>query len=310
MKFSYGYLHAVTKKYDGIEKGSSGLWSMRMEKAYGILPLKFDHNYGYSNLIFDYSDKQISIARKFRCGFYERILKPEHIIQALRFSPITTEIEIFNSAHNDDGCFSIPDLDEDVKEDIGHCVLILEYEEKKESFIVSSNWHDWGNNGYGYLSLEYLKKYFVSAFVAKDRFVGLTRRSYLVRKKIKINNLWYSFTIFKESSFLQKSLAFNIEINHSGGTMIGWIHFSVTSCLVEIQEIFVLNEYRNKGVGTFLLKKMMEFSRCKEVTGYISAYDLLNSRDENVKCFFIKNGLTVTPDNSKFMDCKDRIIQL
>lgn len=307
--FSFRYLHTITKSYDGIKKGSSTLWGCRMIKAYGALPIKEEHDLNFKNITFDYSSRQIATARKFRSGFYQRLLKPEDIKHALYYCPVPVDMEIFSCIYDDiDGEISLPDPAEDTKEETAHSVLVLAQE--GEGFIVDTNWRNWGNNGLGYVSLDYLKKYFITAF-ADDAFVEFTKRTYLERKKIKVNNLKYSFSLYREGSFSgDKQTIFNIEIFDAGGIFAGWIHFATHDNVVEILDIFILKEYRRRGLGTFLLNQIIFYSKCNKITGFISGFDLLNNRDEVVKSFLIKNNLTVVVDRSRFKDCKNRIVNI
>lgn len=119
--FSFRYLHSVIKKYDGIEQGSSSLWSSRLIKGYGVLPEKAEHNkHSSRDFTFNYSSKQIAIARKFRTSFYERLFTPEEFFFALKYCPVIMDIEIFSSINSDrEGVITLPD-EEDEKEEVDH----------------------------------------------------------------------------------------------------------------------------------------------------------------------------------------------
>lgn len=309
MQFSPRYTQTIIKKHDGIDKGTSSLWACRMSKAYGNLPLNEEHDLNSQNRNFDYLEKQIAIARKFRTGLYRRLIKIEDIYKALRYCPVTIEFDIFSCIYNDvDGIITLPDPEEDTKEDLVHAVTVYGYD--KNGYKILNNWANWGDHGRGYISYKYLEKYFISAW-ACDASVRLPKRNYFERQKIKINNRKYSFTAFKEGTFLGDGRSiFNIEIFDGGGTLAGWTHFMYYDNCNEILDIFILEKYRRNGLGTFLINRMVHYTGCINITGYISGYDLLGNRDAVVKSFLIKNGLTVVPDASQFRDCKNKIIRI
>lgn len=308
--FSIRYSGTSIKKYDGINKGSSSLWAVRMNKAYGSLPITKEHDLNSDNRNFDYSEQQISIARKFRCGIYQRILNFKDIKKALCYCPVVLDFEIFDSIYNDiDGIISLPDEKEDIKESFGHSVVVIGHD--INGYIILNNWVNWGNKGVGHVSLDYLEKYFITAFASNIILLN-KKKNYVDKKEIKINNQNYLFFLFKEMSFVNnKKIIFNIEIFNKNNILVGWTHFICIKNSIEILDIFILKEFREKGLGTALLNQIIFYTNDHiEITGYISGFDLLNNRDEVVKNFLIKNGLTVDVDISQFKDCKNKIIKI
>ncbi len=310
MQLSIRYIDTNIKRYDGFHKGTSSLWGVRLAKGYGVLPIKHEHDLNPQNKNFDYSDKQIALAKNIRIGLYQRILQPDDIKKALYYSPVTLEFEIFSSIYTDhDGVISMPDLEEDKKEELAHAVMV--YGHDKNGYKIFNHWANWGNNGKGYVSLDYLKKYFITAF-ASDLVIKMhDTRLCLEKKKVRIKNLDYYFSFYETPSFLgDHKPIFNIEISDSKNELAGWIHFIFNNDSVEILDIFVLAEFRHNGLGSFLLNKMIEYTKPKNVTGFISGYDLVNDRDEIVKDFLIKNGFTIARDTSGFRDCKYKILKI
>lgn len=316
LSLSHNYLHSIIKKYDGIARGSSSLWGARMTKAYGILSKGLDHHIN-DNIHFDYNNKQISIARRLRIGYYERLITVEDIINNLKpLTSVVIDVEIFDSIFNDqDGNITMPDEDEDKKEEYSHSFTVSKYDSRNNNFIVnSSGWNWWGKNGDGTMPLEYLQKYLIGAYVT----IGMPRlsseiRNCLLKKKVILNNKKYYSNLFLESNFCcDKKQRLNFEIINSGGDLIGWAHFSFNNDnrIIDMLDIFVLNEYRNNGIGSYLIKEIMNFTKAKILTGYISSYDLIKEREEVVKSFLLKNNLTVSVDRSQFKNCRLKIINI
>jgi len=309
---SFRYSYTIQKKYDGNTQGSSSLWAMRMGKAYGVLSKKLEHQIEYDkNTKFDYSKKQIDTARRLRTGYYKRILYPKNIANALYYCPVVLDMEIFDSIFSDqEGTITMPD-ESDKKEEFSHCFSVVGYNKKDNSFFInSSNWPDWGKKGLGSVSLEYLDKYFITAF-AMDGFPRLMpeTRKELSRKKAKISSKKYYFHTFLENNFqCDHRSQLDVEVINSGGDLIGWVHFAINKDkIVELLDIFILEEYRRQGIGSVLIKMIVNSSRCKGVAGYIAAQDLIGEREEFVKNFLLKNDLMVFVDRSQFKDARFRI---
>lgn len=309
---SIRYSYTITKKYDGMPKGSSILWSERMQKAYGVLSKKLDHHTEFDkNDEFDYSFEQISIARHLRIGYYKRLIKPEDIINALYYSPVSLEVEIFDSIFNDqDGIITMPDSD-DIKEEYGHCFSVMKYNKDDSNFTVSAgNWQGWGRNEFGTISLEYLNKYFITAF-ATCGFPRLEseKRKELLRKKIKLFGKKYYTHIFLENNFKCDSrLQLNFEVMDAGGNLTGWGHFAFSkNKTLELLDVFILEEYRRRGIGSMIINNMIDFIGAKKFTGCIDGHDLIGNREDIVKDFLLKNGFMAVVDRSEFKDAKFRI---
>ena len=58
------------------------------------------------------------------------------------------------------------------KDDIlagGHAICIVRYDDKKKLYKFKNSWgKNWGAKGYGFLPYEYMKKYGMDAWSAKD----------------------------------------------------------------------------------------------------------------------------------------------
>ncbi len=315
LQMSPRYSHAACKKIDGMPLGSASLWGARAAKAYGALPIQAEHDMTLERLPpFDYNQKQIAHARHFRSGFYERILSPNEILEALHYTPVILDIEIFDSIYNDQGVVTLPDENEDKKEDFNHCVNVLGYRKETNSFFINTHWPQWGDNGFGLVPLEYLDKYFITAF-AGHHLVKMSKESsrlLKLKKKVKSKLFKGSIQIFSEPSYRgDKRALFNMEVFDAGGNIAGWIHCAIDKQkTLEVLDLFVLEEYRNRGIGSFLLRQARLSSRAKNITGFIASHDLIGEREEKLKEFLLENGLIPIVDKSAFKDCRYRIEKL
>ena len=309
--FSHRYLHAATKVLDGMPKGSSSLWCTRATKGYGLLPVARDaRSLTEAIPAFDYSANDIALARRFRSNFYERILSPREIPIALQYAPISLDIEIYDSVWSDhSGVLTLPD-DENKKEDLDHTVTVYGHDEY--GLEIGIGWSNWGNKGRGFIPYEYLEKYFITAFVLSALYkIGKNPQKELSRKRKKIKeSKWYEHTYAVPSMRNDKRPLFNIEIYTIGGLLSGWIHFAHNqNRSVEVLDLFVLPEYRRRGIGTYLLQESQALLRTATITGFITGYDL-GEREEIVKDFLLSNNLVPYVDTSQFRDCRFRIGRL
>jgi hypothetical protein len=312
-KFSPRYLYTITKEYDGISEGSSSLWSYRMSKAFGCLSEKLEHNSNKDNWgKFNYSTKQIATAKHLRLGFYKRIFRPIDIIKALKFCPVSIDLEIYSSINYDmDGMITMPDED-DCIEEFSHSFNILKYNQDG-TFVIKSNWSNWGRNGLGIVTIDYLKKYSIAIFAGHGYpRLGVGCRQELKRMKNRINQKKYFLHIFRETSFnIDNRPQINIEVVSSGGDLVGWFHFSICqNKIVEIDDLFILKEYRCQGIASFLIKISQDLFNAQGFMGYISSHDLIGEREDVVKKFLLKNDLLPVVDRSKFKDARFRITLL
>jgi len=296
---------------DGMPKGSSSLWGTRAAKGYGVLPSSRDARPLTEAIpAFDYSPNDIALARRFRSNFYERILSFKEIPRALQYGPISLDIEIYDSVWSDQGgVLTLPD-DENKKEDLDHAVTV--YGHNEYGLRIDTGWLNWGNKGRGFISYEYIDKYFITAFALNAFYkLGADSQKELSRRKVTIKNgKWYEYIYVTYSMRGDARPLFNAEIFTNGGLFSGWIHFAQNKDKsIEILDLFVLPEYRRKGIGTHLLTMVQSFLKTTTITGFISGHDL-GEREEIVKDFLLSNNLVPYVDTSQFRDCKFRIGRL
>lgn len=310
MSFWRHYNCEWVRKYvpDVDERGTSSLWSARIAKGYGSL--KYTSDYFNKDVV---STEDIINARKTRPIFYEQLLSPHEIKNALKYGPVVLDVDIYESIFSDiDGIVTLPDEGES-KLDVGHCFLVFGH--TPEGLEVNAgNWKDWGIDRNGLIPYTYLKNNFVAAFTTRPfKFYGQqTFNGYrrIFRKKIKIRNRKWSISTYQINSIREiKSTLFNVEIMDEGGTLSAWIHLSIDSNRnVEILDLFVLEEYRRLGLGSYLFNQVAQVgAKAKSLQCYISAHDLMGDNEDHLISFLLKNNYTVVPDKTRFRDARFRI---
>lgn len=312
-KVSPRYMGTSIKLLDGIKKGSSSLWSARALKIYGCLSPKLEHNIDFKDddLKFNYTDSQIAVAKKLRATYYEKLFNSGDIDVALQYNPmLSADIEIFSSIDGDiESVITLPDED-DVLEDFSHSINILGTSRySQENYLVYTNWPKWGNNGYGEISKEYINRHLITSIVF-DQF-GIFNKTKFKRKRIVINNKKWTLAFREEISFKNdKRKLYNYEVYSVSGTLAGWIHIATENKILEIQDLYILEEYRKMGIASFLLNKMIDEYKPIKIDCFITSYDIIGSREEVVKGFFLKNNFLTIPERKRFKECRLRIEKL
>lgn len=170
-----------------------------------------------------------------------------------------------------------------------------------------------GKKGLGYIPFTYLEKYFVTAFVTLA-FQDMLLPKYIIQKLLRKSKprikgkKWYQ-RIFAVPSLVgdDQRLHLNIEIYSSENTLAGWAHVvGRPRADAEILELFILPEFRRRGLGSHLFSLTMRCFGVPRVTGWISGHDLYNGKDDVVRSFLLSNGYLPYPDKSKFRDCRWR----
>ena len=85
---------------------------------------------------------------------------------------------------------------------------------------------------------------------------------------------------------------------------IGWTHFYHKKNSIEIEELYIEERYRDRHIGSSLIKKIEDFARSKKVTeifGWVNVQDVKNLKEEKyIQDFFQYNGFAITKDNTRF----------
>jgi len=117
------------------------------------------------------SSLAIKEAEVFRLKNFRKLFTLNDIKRSLiKESPVVCGISVFSSFENGNtwrsGLITTPDLKE--KRLGSHAVCIVGFDDSKKHFIIRNSFSkSWGNNGYGFLPYEYLKKYGFDFYTAK-----------------------------------------------------------------------------------------------------------------------------------------------
>lgn len=158
------------------EEGTSIRYAMKVLQKQGV---PFERDWPYSDTVIGNPDKVASrIALWMRIESYWRITTSQELKAALvNNGPIPIGIlcfeEIFYVGAN--GIVADPKNPNDIYG--GHAICIVGYDDAKKLFKFKNSWStSWGENGYGYLSYNYVNNYMADAWVCKDMNMQKTAR--------------------------------------------------------------------------------------------------------------------------------------
>ncbi len=119
-------------------------------------------------------------------GSYIRITSADQLIETLHnYGPTTIGFlcfrEIFYTGRN--GLVPLPREPWNLYG--GHAVCVVGYDSEKKLFKFKNSWGtNWGQNGYGYLSLRYIQDYMLDAWYSKD--IKVTRK--MLKKEVLVES--------------------------------------------------------------------------------------------------------------------------
>jgi GNAT superfamily N-acetyltransferase len=127
-----------------------------------------------------------------------------------------------------------------------HTVLLIGYDDLKAEFKFQNSWGvNWGDRGFGYIPYEVFRATWVEGWL--EDFVG--------------DEVWSK----QESGVVERSWGVK---EHGGGVFhcrefvgpgeerIGWAFAVERAGVIEVEELFVMPQFRGKGYGTKLIRLM------------------------------------------------------
>jgi ribosomal protein S18 acetylase RimI-like enzyme len=168
-----------------------------------------------------------------------------------------------------------------------HAVYVDGFDQATESFRFRNNWGaGWGDHGYGYVTLEYLKKYHHETFVNRAARWGPSpyksaqmlaatteprevRRLWSVqnpRQVYRIRRKGYSFRYIRYETIspTTSEKVMCSEVTTGFGLRMGWCflrHHAGDRPVTEITELFVWPTFRRIGIGRWLEAEAVEDAR-------------------------------------------------
>jgi N-acetylglutamate synthase-like GNAT family acetyltransferase len=293
--------------------GETNLEHLRKEKLYGLQQIRTTYRTMPSDKVWQIlkrhlTQKEIETGQNLKIDSYRRLYGSGQIIEAFnKFPGATVSIEIFSSfLKPDGGVIPIPNLGEDR---IGvHTIALTGLVDGV--FKFKNNWGDnWGESSFGYITKEYLDKYMLDAWQGSVLILGNKLEQALIKKfylRGKRKKDYYSELIKIEMLVSSSGDFYSLNISDPviKNKYIGWTHFYHKKNSIEIEELYIEERYRDRHIGSSLIKKIEDFARSKKVTeifGWVNVQDVKNLKEEKyIQDFFQYNGFAITKDNTRF----------
>lgn len=172
INLSVRYLYQKCKEIDGIpdQEGTYIRVAMKILRKKGIPPEEcwpfVPHNIGKPCADAD------SKAYPYRIKAFARLKNILEMKRSLIVNgPFVAGVKVYDSFLSEDvariGIVPVPAPEETLQG--GHAICIVGYDDEKQLFKFKNSWSkNWGDNGYGYLSYEYIEKYCIDAWSATD----------------------------------------------------------------------------------------------------------------------------------------------
>ena len=166
------YLYSLCKKNDGIpeEEGTYPRVAMKMLLNYGTPPESYwPYRPHQTDKPKTGADKA---AVKYKVKAYARLKTVTEMKRSLIINgPYLAGVDVYESWFTDKasktGVIPMPKSSDQYQG--GHAICIVGYDDTKKLFKFKNSWGDnWGDDGYGYLTYDYMKKYCVDAWSATD----------------------------------------------------------------------------------------------------------------------------------------------
>lgn len=260
-------------------------------------------------------------AYKHRIGLYQRLNSIEKMRLSLaNGNLIRVGIHVYESIFTVgiDGVVPMPKPDEVY---VGqHAVIVCGYKDDDSSqaesngqlsgrFTIQNSWgSEWGENGFGYISYEYVRTYGVEVFTQGEIFVPfLTEREVHVypriTRKFEKVRVWVTWCL---ENVLTSELLVAFQLEHSKHKLAGWIICAIRDnhwSSFEVVDFFVWPEFRRRGYGSVLLDVAEETARengIYAISGWISVDDVDPNGHPTHQHFFARRGFTYVRRNDVF----------
>lgn len=307
--------YVMCKKLDGRESqpGTTAWWRVRVDKGYGVCEerlFQYDKSLGDSGLLdFPVTQKMLTNAYQHRIPAYQRLFSLNDIKKVLstKNTSISLSFAIFEGIYEASKEY-IPIPKENEKSKGVHCVPIVSYNDNEQVVIFLNSWGaEWGDKGIGYIPYSYLGKHTVECWARMPTKDWYNDKHNILDINVK-NNVGNEIRVQVNMihSLVNGRVPLRVlDLYGPDGMINGWSHFSVVDYgnAIEIEDIFVLPQYRNLGLGTIILETIEDAARnygIAEIRGWISVQDIISEREANVRRYFTKAGFEIISDNARF----------
>lgn len=319
--FSPSASHALCKQLDGtldFEQGTTGWWSMRAAKGYGSV-LKKDYDLNLENKTKeDYRNflrtpvpqHALENAAKFRVGWYERLYSASDIVRSLPYTPSSICFKIFKGIYKaPKGVVPMPYFWE--RSLGGHSVTIVGYSNQAQTLKFLNSWgKEWGDDGLGCLPYKYVDKYLIEAWACMHQLEKNGKRGEIK----KAGGYEYESIVYRSLIFGRQPLYVIDAYLDGKDKIVGWVHFRFDDLgnLINIEDIFVMPEFRRKGIGRKLLSEIEDLANKQfvpQIVCYVHTQDLLTEDNiTSIENLFRSDKYKILPYTKKFVGCKYKII--
>lgn len=246
-----------------------------------------------ANGTFPLAAKRIStfLHQRTRQFFYEPLEDPEMIREVLFLNhslrkggvpewalpAIQVSIEVFRSIYSaDQGRAPLPTANDDKVGD--HAVMLAGgWQESGAVLQFINSWgEEWGDRGMGWLSMEYLDRFLIEAWLTRVARIGPSRFTYepfihastaerqasiwMVpnlrwRRRVKIRTHRFQLVIYETLSVAEQCPVEIIEVRTGYGLRVGWAHLyhhRTAPRIAVLKELFVWPSFRRQGCGVLL----------------------------------------------------------
>jgi GNAT superfamily N-acetyltransferase len=298
----FGY--SLSKRLDGIAgAGTTGWWGDRVLKGYGLcaenlLP------YGTAKSEKEVPHVKISPeafrdARKHRSFAYQKLYTLNDVKRALihvaplRFPlPPLVCFDMFKSIYDAPGG-RVPLPESGESRITGHCVLILGYDDNQAVFHFLNCWgKKWGDNGFGTLPYpSELKRVFF-----RPRWNEVFRD--------KSNNRIRAIVSDVRAPAWGRPPLWLVDLYDREFEILGWLHCTAFADrdILEIEELFIKPEYRQRALGTELLKlaeRIAKWCVVSRLGVWIPNQDIIAGREKAVRATFSRSGIQLKRDATR-----------
>ena len=308
------FVYILSKKLDGIPGGgTTGTWSARVDKLYGICLSEFcpdpplEHFNDEEYLDCSISIKAYTDAYTRRVQVLQRLYTLDECCCAINnLDGITISFDCFESILSAvSGDVPLPKVGE--PQNGVHCVYAYGYNYLERYINFVNSWGEkWGNKGLGRLPMKYFEEELINEAWAR----GSDEPIRAERKFVFKNNKGERFIIKKNTYKALRKSTFSdfdvYDIYSSANIIIGFLNVSLfDENTLEIEDFFILPQYQKLGVGTALIKlteREATKNNIKKIIGWVGAQDIIAEREVAIIGFFKKNNYSLEKDSSRYRD--------
>jgi GNAT superfamily N-acetyltransferase len=299
--FSAQYPYVRGRQLEGTFPGDrwTGIWVvtvMRIGHGWGSVPEQF---WPYDTSIWPPVEPAglDSIARGYRpTTYYRRVRTVDECkaVIALAEMPACAALEITDDWYDAPGG-RIPQLQKPYLPIGSHSVLLLDYDDEKSEFTFQNSWGiKWGDKGLGYLPYEVFRETCIESWA--ELFGG--NRKWSQPKSGRAHRIWG----------VREFTGVNVhghEIMGPGDDRLAWAYAVEHEGALEVEELFVMPQFRRHGCGRALADAMRTLAAQKgaPLKFWISHADAATENIAIIEKFLRPTGLQCHPSKERWASC-------